>query len=479
MKAVDLRLSILRTITTSFLSKGYIITEKFLYVETFGCQMNVSDSEKIAALLKKAGYHLTPDSTRADLIILNTCSVRDKAEKKVYNTLDNLAGLKRKNRRLLLGVGGCVAQQEGERLLEKVPSLDIVFGTHNLHLLPEMVRQAENGKRCAQVDFIDSQERIDLFPVDDHAGGVARFVTIMQGCDNFCSYCIVPYVRGREISRRSSEIIGEIADMTAKGVKEVTLLGQNVNSYGLKSAGEPDFAGLLRLVADIPRIERIRFTTSHPKDISPPLIACFAELPKLCGHIHLPAQSGSDAVLKRMNRGYSRREYLDKVEALKSVRPDIQITGDMILGFPGETDADFQETLSLMKEVEYADLFMFKYSVRPGTAATGYADDVEASVKQERLAALLELQRATTLKRNRSFVGRVENILVEGFNKRGTQLFGRTGGNRVVNFNGDPALIGATIPVRITRAHQNSLLGEVHMDQTAFSDGKEVKCILK
>lgn len=264
-------------------------SEKLLYVETFGCQMNVSDSEKIVALMKGVGYRYTNDFSLADLIILNTCNVRAKAEQKVYSHLGRYKGLKNKNRRLILGVGGCVAQHEGDRLLESVPYLDIVFGTHNLHMLPDLVKAAENGHRLAEVNFIDNETRLDLFPATDGEGGVSRFVTVMQGCDNFCSYCIVPYVRGREISRRSAEIINEIRGLVDKGVREVTLLGQNVNSYGLKSPGEPDFASLLRKVAEVPGIDRIRFTTSHPKDISPPLIACFADLPKLCGHIHLPA----------------------------------------------------------------------------------------------------------------------------------------------------------------------------------------------
>lgn len=438
-----------------------MFTEKKLYVETFGCQMNVSDSEKIVAMLKGIGYRPTHDFSLADLIILNTCSVRAKAEQKVYSHLGRYKGLKARNRRLLLGVGGCVAQQEGERLLENVPYLDIVFGTHNLHLLPEMVQAAEQGRRLAETAFIDNETRLDLFPADEGEGGITRFVTIMQGCDNFCSYCIVPHVRGREISRRSGEIIKEIEKMADKGVKEVTLLGQNVNSYGLKSAGELDFASLVRRVAEIPGIERIRFTTSHPKDISLPLIACFAELPKLCGHIHLPAQAGSDAVLARMNRGYTRARYLEKIALLMDARPDIQITGDMIVGFPGETEADFAETLSLMEEVQYADLFSFIYSVRPETKAAYYPDDVDPREKQKRLDRLQSLQRSMTLERNRSLLGTGQKVLVEGVSKRGDQLFGRTSGNRVVNFAGDPALIGSIVRVGIAQAFQNSLLGEM------------------
>jgi tRNA-2-methylthio-N6-dimethylallyladenosine synthase len=328
-------------------------------------------------------------------------------------------------------------------------------------MLPELVLAAEKGERLSQTDFLDNGKRLDLFPTADGEGGVSRFVTIMQGCDNYCTYCIVPYVRGREISRRSAEIIDEIRVMADKGVREVTLLGQNVNSYGLKSPGEPDFAALLRLVAEVPGIERIRFSTSHPKDISQPLMDCFAGLPKLCGHIHLPAQSGSDAVLARMNRGYSRLQYLEKIAALNEARPGIQITGDMIVGFPGESEADFSETLSLMEEVRYADLFSFIYSLRPETGAAEFPDDISREEKQERLERLQSLQRAMTLERNRSFAGSRQQLLVEGVSRRGDQLSGRSSGNRIVNFSADPSLIGSIVEVTITRAYQNSLLGEI------------------
>jgi tRNA-2-methylthio-N6-dimethylallyladenosine synthase len=435
--------------------------EKYLYIETFGCQMNVSDSDKIVALLQGAGYTPTTDSSRADLILLNTCSVRAKAEQKVYQHLGHYKGLKSGQRRVILGVGGCVAQQEGERLLEKVPSLDLVFGTHNLHRLPELVRAAEEGRRVAETSFMENDERRDLFPVDDASGGLTRFVTVMQGCDNFCSYCVVPFVRGREVSRRSADVVREVRGLVAHGVREVTLLGQNVNSYGLKDEGEHDFAALLRDLSAIDGLERIRFTTSHPKDISAPLIACFAELPKLCSHIHLPAQAGSDAVLAMMNRGYDRRQYLATVAALRDARPDIQVTGDMIVGFPGETEEDFLQTLSLMEEVRYADLFSFIYSPRPETKAAGLPDPVSRAEKQERLGRLQSLQRAHTLEGNRHYVGTVQRVLVEGTSKRGDQLCGRTSGNRVVNFAGDLGLTGRLADVRIVKAYQNSLLGEL------------------
>jgi tRNA-2-methylthio-N6-dimethylallyladenosine synthase len=438
-----------------------VTREKWLYLETFGCQMNVSDSEKIIALLKGTGYHPTRDISHADLIILNTCSVRAKAEEKVYNHLTQLKGRKRKKRGLILGVGGCVAQQEGERLLANVPHLNFVFGTHNLHLLPEMVRAAEQGERLAEVGFIDNDARLDLFPVADGADAITRFVTVMQGCDNFCSYCIVPYVRGREISRRSGDILAEITALTATGVREVNLLGQNVNSYGLKSPGEMDFPSLLRKVAEVPGIERIRFTTSHPKDISPPLIECFAELPKLCKHMHLPAQAGSNAVLAAMNRGYSREEYLKTIIALKRSCPSIRFTGDMIVGFPGETEEDFRATLSLMEEVRYDDLFSFIYSKRPETKAADYPDPVGFAEKQERLRRLQGLQQRITEENNKSLVGTVQEVLIEGESRREGQFYGRTSGNRVVNFNADLPPVGSIADVVITRANRNSLLGEL------------------
>lgn len=435
--------------------------EKLLYLETFGCQMNVSDSEKIASMLGEIGYSLTESHEEADLIILNTCSIRAKAEQKLYSLLGRFRELKKRNERLIVGVGGCVAQKEGRRLLRKVPFVNIVFGTHNLHLVADMVSAAEQGHRLVHVDFIDNDTRLDLFPKADAGGAVARFVTIMQGCDNYCTYCIVPYVRGREISRRSEDILDEIRTMAANGTREVTLLGQNVNSYGLKSPGECDFPRLLHTVASIDGIERIRFTTSHPKDLSPSLVSCFAEIPKLCGHIHLPAQSGSDAVLAGMERGYTRGDYLAKIEALKKARPDIQITGDIIVGFPGESEEDFQQTLSLLREVEYADQFSFIFSVRKETRAAGFADTVPYREKQERLSRLQQLQKGITLERNRSLVGTVQEILVEGKSRKGDQMFGRTDGNRIVNFTGDSSLAARIVPVRITRAFQNSLLGEL------------------
>ena len=434
---------------------------KHLYMETYGCQMNVSDSERIVSMLADVGYVQNPALKHADLILLNTCSVRGGAEEKVYNRLENLSHLKKSHKGLVIGVGGCVAQHEGDTLLEKFPWVDLVFGTHNLHLLPDMVSAAESGQRRSETAFIDNDQRLDLFPAVQESSRVSRFVTVMQGCDNYCSYCIVPYVRGPEISRRSNEILAEIDRLAAGGVKEVVLLGQNVNSYGLNSPDQPSFSGLLRQISDIDGISRIRFTTSHPKDMSDDLIECFATIPKLCGHIQLPAQSGSNAVLERMNRGYTRESYLDRIRALKSARPGIVVTGDMIVGFPGETEEDFEQTLALIEEVRYADLYSFVYSPRPGTQAAELKETISREQKQERLERLLLLQRRITLEINRSFAGSIQSVLVEGLGKRPGQVSGRADSGKTVNITGNPGLIGSIVEVKIVAAYQNSLVGEL------------------
>lgn len=423
--------------------------------------MNVNDTERIVAMLADIDYLSTDAVSEADLILLNTCSVRGGAEEKVYRRLENLRVFKRSKQGLVIGVGGCVAQQEGDELLRKLPWVDLVFGTHNLHLLPDLVRAAENGERRCETSFIDNEQRLDLFPP---VGGVSRhssFVTVMQGCDNFCSYCIVPYVRGREISRRSGEIIEEVERLSAAGVQEVVLLGQNVNSYGLKTEGEPSFAGLIRRIAAIDGIRRIRFTTSHPKDMSAELIACFSDVPKLCGQVQLPAQSGSNAVLKRMNRGYTREQYLERIAALKSARPGIAITGDMIVGFPGESEADFEETLSLMEEVRYIDLFSFVYSPRPGTKAAELTEEIGREEKLRRLDRLQELQRRITNEIQETFRGSLQTVLIEGEGKRAGQVSGKTESGRTVNLAGERSLIGRFADVRIIEVYQNSLLGEL------------------
>ena len=436
------------------------MNKKQLYIETYGCQMNVNDSERIVTMMAAIGYTPSDSPEGADLILLNTCSVRGGAEEKIYRRLSNIAVLRKTNKRLIIGVGGCVAQQEGETLQKKFPWLALVFGTHNLHHLTEMVLSAEKGQHSCATSFLDNDQRLDLFPSFEGGGRLSRFVTVMQGCDNYCSYCIVPYVRGREVSRRSDEILAEVRQLAASGAQEVVLLGQNVNSYGRDRDGEPSFARLLRQVDAIEGIRRIRFVTSHPKDMSEELIACFADVPTLSGQVHLPAQAGSNAVLARMNRGYTREGYLDKIRLLKSVRPDIAITGDMIIGFPGETEQDFEDTLDLIQEVRYIDLFYFAYSARPGTKAAGFADVLTAGQKQARLEKLQKLQKIITMELNRSFVGTVQSVMVDGDGKRPGQLTGKADSGRTVNFAGDRELTGSFVDVRIIDAFQNSLLGE-------------------
>ncbi len=439
---------------------------KAFYLETFGCQMNVVDSEQIAALLKNIGYSQVDSAEQADLVLLNTCSVRDKAERKVYGHLGRFKPIKDQRPDLIIGVGGCVAQQEGERMLDKVAYLDLVFGTHNIHRLPELVQQVEEKRqRGCEVAFHDRETRLNLFPERTFQESVTRFVTVMQGCDNFCSYCIVPHVRGREISRPSREIIAEVEGLVTQGVREVTLLGQNVNSYGNKDADELSFPQLLQQVNQIDGLQRLRFATSHPKDMTDDLIDCFASLDKLCKHIHLPFQSGSDRILELMNRGYSRADYLAKVEKLKQVCPDIRLTTDIIVGFPGETEDDFQATLDLVEQVKYADAFTFLYSPRVETAAAKMADDQSALQKQQRFDRLLTLQQQISASIWQQDGGQILDVLVEGESKQGEgQLFGRTTWNRIVNFSGSNDLIGQTVEVKIDRVMRNSHLG-THVNQ--------------
>ena len=436
---------------------------KTVYLETFGCQMNVVDSERIIDLLAQIGYRQVDSAENADLVLLNTCSVRDRAERKVYGHLGRFKPIKDSRPDLIVGVGGCVAQQEGEKLLEKIPYLDIVFGTHNVHKLPEMVLKVESEEgRFQETAFLDKEARLNLFPSRVGGDAVNRFVTIMQGCDNFCSYCIVPHVRGREISRPSDDILNEIESLAADGAREITLIGQNVNSYGLREEGEISFAELLERVDGVEGIERIRFTTSHPKDMSNALVDCFGRLNKLCHHIHLPVQCGSDHILKEMNRGYSREQYLDLVERLRRVCPDIRVTTDIIVGFPGETEQDFEHTLDLVKKVRYADAFTFLYSPRPGTAAAELEEVLTPEEKQQRFDRLIALQQEISLSYWQGDIGQIVQVLVEGESKQGEgQFFGRNTWNRIVNFPGTSDMIGQVVSIRIVKNFRNSQLGEV------------------
>jgi tRNA-2-methylthio-N6-dimethylallyladenosine synthase len=436
---------------------------KLVYLKTFGCQMNVHDSEKMLSILAEHEYRPTRDIHRADVILLNTCSVRAKPEHKVYSTLGRLEKLKERNHQLIIGVGGCVAQQEGPRLLGRIGHLDLVFGTHNIHRLPELIRdvQATRKTLCA-VDFCDEVRSLDISPIPSNGEKLKSYVTIMQGCDNFCSFCIVPHVRGREKSRPSENILGEIRTFSKRDVREVALLGQNVNSYGRDLSGGLTFAQLLAHINEIEGTWRIRFTTSHPKDISEELIRAFGKLEKVCEHIHLPFQSGSDRVLERMNRGYTRKQYMEKARLLREACPDIGITADVMVGFPGEDERDFHETLDLIKRVQFDNLFSFKYSPRKGTEAARFPDQIDESTKSRRLRILQELQKQITLDRNQALEGRHEEILVEGVSKRGKgEMTGRTSSNKVVNFTGTPDLIGQLVKVRIEGGYANSLKGKI------------------
>ncbi len=437
--------------------------ERFVYLQTFGCQMNVHDSEKILSILAEHRYRPTGDVRRADIILLNTCSVRAKPEHKVYSALGRFKQLKEKNENLVIGVGGCVAQQEGERLLERVGYLDLIFGTHNLHRLPDLIRDVQAGRTpvCA-VEFFEEVQSLNTVPMPSHGEKVTSYVTIMQGCDNFCSFCIVPYVRGREMSRPKDTILEEIESLSERGVREVTLLGQNVNSYGKGLSEGLTFSQLMARVNEIEGIWRIRFTTSHPKDISEELIRAFGKLRKVCKHIHLPFQSGSDKILEMMNRGYTSEQYMETVEKLRESCPEIAITADVMVGFPGEEEGDFFETLELIGRVKFDNLFSFKYSPRKGTKAVRFPDQIDEITKSHRLGVLQELQKGITLKKNRALEGRCEEVLVEGTSKcTSEEMTGRTSSNKVVNFKGSPELIGQLVKVKIEAGYANSLRGKI------------------
>lgn len=463
------------------------MTTKHLYIYTIGCQMNVYDSQQMAAFLAPHGYTPTDDIHKADLIVANTCTIRAKAEQKAFSFLGRLATAKARRPELIIAIGGCVAQQEGERILRRVPHVDIVFGTHAVCRLPDMVRQVAE-RRCRLVDVAQSEgiDAHEFLPAAAAPSPVNAFVTIMRGCDNYCTYCVVPHVRGREASRPATEIIEEIEGLVAGGVREVTLLGQNVNSYGQKE-GWADFADLLARVDAIDGLERIRFTTSHPKDLSETLMRAFQHLPKLCAHIHLPVQSGSDRILRRMNRKYTRAEYLDRVARLRAYCPEIAISSDIIVGFPGETEEDFDATQSLIEAVGYDSLFVFMYSDRPNAAAVSFKEKVGKALKRERLQKILTQQEAHTRRAHEALLGASLAVLVEGRSKlddgnggdsavETVQWMGRTSGNKIVNF-GPPSdapegapqgrafreqnLTGLNVDVIIKKALAHSLWGEM------------------
>jgi len=462
-------------------------TPRRFWIRTHGCQMNVHDSEKVANLLLHDGWESARGMDDADLLILNTCSIRDKAEHRLYSELGKLREWKELARGRIVGVAGCVAQQQGDALLRRFPQLDFVYGTHNLRRVPEMAAAASRGVRDAQTGESRSQERFDLpsrHPSLEGDPAGRAFVTVMEGCDMFCSFCIVPSTRGREISRAGAEIVAESRDLVASGIRELTLLGQTVNAYGRhdrrraheraeRAAGaaialapadpEHSFADLLGRLAEIPGLARLRYISPHPIFYDDALIRAHAELDPLCPHIHLPVQSGSSRILERMRRRHTADEYRRLVERLRASRPDLAITTDLIVGFPGETSADFAETLALVREVAFTDSFSFKYSPRPGTAAATLEDAVPDAVAQARLEELQDLQRSLTLDAHRARVGETTEILVEGSSRRGgAQLSGRDPFHRIVNFSSEaefPPAPGSLIRVEIVDATPHSLIG--------------------
>ncbi len=433
-----------------------------VFIKTYGCQMNVYDSERMVHVLQECNYQITSDIKQADLILLNTCSIREKPEHKIYSILGRLKKLKDKKPDLILGVGGCVAQQEGEKLFEKSPCLDLVFGTHSINKLPHLLKGvAEKRSKVCEIKMSKNgylDEGVSCYSSQK----VSSYVSIIRGCNNFCSFCIVPYVRGRERSRPKEEILEEVKHLSQSGVKEVVLLGQNVNSYGNDLGIVESFPRLLASINDIKSVKRIRFITSHPKDLSDDLIRCFKELDKVCKHIHLPVQSGSNKILKLMNRHYTRENYLEKVDKLRRVCPEIGITSDMIVGFPQETQKDFEDTLELMKEVKFDDLFSFQYSDRPMTSATRFKEKIPPDIKRERLKILQETQNEYNLEKNKAVLHKVEELLVEGKSKKDQKFMtGKTGSNKTVNFAGGNDLRGMLVSVMIKDIHLHSLKGEL------------------
>ncbi|MBE9528926.1 MAG: tRNA (N6-isopentenyl adenosine(37)-C2)-methylthiotransferase MiaB [Proteobacteria bacterium] len=446
-----------------------------VFIETFGCQMNENDSDRVRSILEESGYREVDTPESADLILLNTCSVRDKAEQKVYSLLGRFKPLKAKRPKLVLAVLGCVAQQEGVKLLSRIRYLDMVVGPQNIHRLGELVEGVRNGSERVVATAQSETITEDEYSVPTRIDGFKAFVPIMRGCNNYCAYCIVPYTRGREVSRDSADLLAEIAGIAGRGVKEVTLIGQNVNSYAPVKEGERepyiDFTGLLKEVAKVEGIERIRFITSHPKDISAELIELIGTEAKIVPSIHLPVQSGSEEILKSMGRGYTAAEYLATVNALKAARPGVALSSDIIVGFPGETEADFCATMALIEEVRYDNLYSFKYSPRPGTRAALFDSQVEPSVASERLQRLQKRQREISAEKSADLKGGYVEVLVEGPSKGDAEeLMGRTPCNRVVNFEQTaPGLeleAGEIVKLLITDVYPNSLRGLYTVSET-------------
>ncbi len=433
-----------------------------LYIHTFGCQMNVYDSSRMADLLAAShALELTDDPAQADVLLLNTCSIREKAEEKVYSELGRLRPFKQARPGVVIGVGGCVASQEGAAIRERAPWVDLVFGPQTLHRLPGMLDEVRrHGEHRLDIAFPEV-EKFDHLPAP-RADGPCAFVTVMEGCSRYCTFCVVPYTRGEEVSRPVADVIAEVRELVVQGVREVTLLGQNVNAWRgkLDDGFEADLAFLIREVAAIEGIGRIRFTTSHPAELSDRLIAAFARVDKLAAHLHLPVQSGSDRILARMKRGYTVAEYEARIAALRAARPGLSLSTDFIVGFPGETEADFEASLALVDRVRFDHSFSFIYSARPGTPAAAFGEAVPREIAEARLARLNDLLLAHERGYSRAMLGSIQRVLVDRHSRKSPdQLAGRTENNRVVNFDGDAVLIGAFADVRITEALPNSLRG--------------------
>lgn len=433
------------------------------FVETFGCQMNVRDSETIKGELSDMGYSESLDKASADLILYNTCCVREHAEKRLMGNIGALKELYDRKPGMIIGICGCMMQQEGmaQKLLKRFRHVSLIFGTNVIHRLPEMIRRVMDGERVIMTDRAEDAIAEGLPQMRDNPR--SAFVNIMYGCDNFCSYCIVPYVRGRERSRDPKDIRSEVVSLVKSGIAEITLLGQNVNSYGNDGTAGMDFARLLAYISDVPGLKRLRFMSSHPKDLNEDVIQAIASLPNVCHHVHLPVQSGNDEILKRMNRRYTRDRYLSIITRLRELVPDIEFTTDIIVGFPGETEEAFSDTLSLVEQVGFASAFTFAYSPRRGTVAAKLPDQIPEAVKKERLKRLNDLQAVKTVENNEKYIGYVGEVLVEGYDCRGseTMLYGKYANFKMVYFPGDPILLNRYITVRVTKTSKNSLLGEM------------------
>ena len=452
---------------------------KSLYIKTFGCQMNVYDSARMREVLVQShDVHITDDPASADIVLFNTCSIREKAQEKLFSELGRWRELKQQKPGLVIGVGGCVASQEGASIRERAPYVDMVFGPQTLHRLPDMYQEVISRQRPVVDVSFPEIEKFDRLP-EPRAEGPTAFVSIMEGCSKYCTFCVVPYTRGEEISRPFDDVITEIVCLADQGVREVTLLGQNVNAYRdwTHEGRDADLALLIEYVAAIRGIERIRFTTSHPLEFSDRLIGAFARVPQLVNHLHLPVQSGSDRILMLMKRGHTALEYKSRIRKLRSVRPDISISSDFIVGYPGETEADFQATMDLIDEVRFDQSFSFIYSKRPGTPAASLPDEVPLQTKQHRLQTLQTRINRFAEEQSNSMTGTIQRVLVEGISRKNTdEVFGRTENNRVVNFSSERDIIGRFVNVRITGALPNSLRGELIDDKELISENEHVSC---